>query len=95
MNRDGLALGRSLVRYLVGSLIGGVVLDSNRREEEGEEEEGRKTLSFFLSPSFFRFYERGREVERRGGRRRETERERQIVIERKIELNWIELERYS
>lgn len=39
MNRDGLALGRSLVRYLGGLLIGGLVLDSNRREEEGEEEE--------------------------------------------------------
>lgn len=43
MNRDVLALGRSLVRYLVGLLIGRewVVLCLNRREEEeGEEEEG-------------------------------------------------------
>lgn len=41
------------------------------------------TLSFFLSPSFFRFYERGREERRKT----ERDREREIIIERNIELN--------
>lgn len=35
MNRDGLALGRALVRYLVGLLIGGLVLDSMGRKRIG------------------------------------------------------------
>lgn len=36
MNRDGfLALGRALVRYLVGLLIGGLVLDSMERKRIG------------------------------------------------------------
>lgn len=35
MNRDGLALGRSLVRYVVGLLIGRVVLDSMGRGRIG------------------------------------------------------------
>lgn len=45
------------------------------REEKGEKGED--------SFSFFRFYERRREVERRGGRPRE----REVIIERKIEWN--------
>lgn len=50
MNRDVLALGRSLVRYLAGLLIGRewVVLCLNRREEEegggGGREEKKRAL---------------------------------------------------
>lgn len=47
MNRDGLALGRSLVRYLGGLLIGRLVLDSIEEKRKGgrrkgEERQGRR-----------------------------------------------------